>query len=131
MRDELNPDAVERRFFTALMDANVEALDRVLADDFILIDVMSGSEILKSVLLNLIGSGQLKFDAIDCLESRMRSYQGAAVINGRTLMSGAFGGETFRASSRYTHVYIEQQGQWRMVSAQGTQVISPPPQHSN
>jgi hypothetical protein len=128
MGDELNPDAVERRFFTALIDANVEALDRILADDFILIDVMSGSEILKSVLLNLIRSGQLKFETIERLESRVRPYQGAAVINGRTLMSGAFSGESFRTSSRYTHVYIEQQGQWRMVSAQGTQIASPPSQ---
>ena len=128
MEDELNPDAVEHRFFMALIDANVEALDRILADDFILIDVMSGSEILKSVLLNLIRSGQLKFEAIERLEARVRPYQGAAVINGRTLMSGAFGGESFRTSSRYTHVYIEQQGQWRMVSAQGTQIASPPSQ---
>ncbi len=45
MKDELDPLAAERQFFAALVDANVETLDRVLVDDFILIDVMSGSEI--------------------------------------------------------------------------------------
>jgi len=28
----------------------------------------------------------------------------------------------FVASSRYTHVYIQQEGRWRMVSAQGTRI---------
>jgi hypothetical protein len=122
MRDELNPDAAERKFFAALLDANVEALGQVLAADFILIDVMSGSEIPKNVLLDLIGSGELKFKTIERIESLVRSYQAAAVINGRTLMSGSFGDESFSASSRYTHVYIEEHGQWRMVSAQGTPI---------
>jgi hypothetical protein len=95
MRDELNPDAAERKFFAALLDANVEALGQVLAADFILIDVMSGSEIPKNVLLDLIGSGELKFKTIERIESRVRSYQAAAIINGRTLMSGSFGAESF------------------------------------
>jgi len=33
------------------------------------------------------------------------------------------------ASSRYTHVYATQEGQWRLVTAQGTQ-ISPAPEQS-
>jgi len=122
MRDELKPDAVERKFFAALLDANVEALDQILTDDFILIDVMSGSEVPKSVLLDLIGSKQLKFKSIELIDSRIRSYRAAAVITGSTLISGTFGEEAFNINSRYTHVYIEQKGQWRMVSAQGTQI---------
>jgi len=122
MRDELNPDAVERKFFAALLDANVEALDQILTDDFILIDVMSGSEVPKSILLDLIGSKQLKFKRIELIDSRIRSYRAAAVITGSTLMSGTFGEGSFNISSRYTHVYIEQEGQWRMASAQGTQI---------
>jgi ketosteroid isomerase-like protein len=126
MKHEKSPDTVERRFFAGLLDADVEALDQVMADNFILIDVMSGSEVPKSVLLELIGSGQLKFEAIERVESRVRLYGAAAVIHGRTQMSGRFAGEPFSVSSRYTHVYIDQQGQWRMVAAQGTQIASPP-----
>jgi ketosteroid isomerase-like protein len=126
MKHEQSPAVAERRFFAGLLDANVAALDQVLADDFILIDVMSGSEVPKSVLLDLIGSGQLKFAAIELVESRVRLYGEAAVINGRTQMSGRFAGEPFSASSRYTHVYIKQQGDWRLVAAQGTQIATQP-----
>ena len=37
-------------------------------------------------------------------------------------MNGKFQGSPFEADSRYTHVYIEQQARWRLVSAQGTQI---------
>jgi len=39
-------------------------LNRLLVDNFILVDVLSGSEIEKAVLLALVGSSQLTFDEI-------------------------------------------------------------------
>ena len=128
MRDDSTPDGVDHQFFVALLDADVAALDRALADDFVLVDVMSGSEIPKSVLLQAIESGQLRFDAIEPADSHVRLYQTTAVIVGRTQMSGTFGDEAFSASSRYTHVFVEQHGRWRMVAAQGTQIASAPAQ---
>jgi hypothetical protein len=122
MIEELGPLTAERQFFTALVEANVEDLDRVLADDFILIEVMGGSEITKPLLVAAIGSGQLKFEAIEPADSRVRIYQSAAVITGRTHMRGRFWERPFTVSSRYTHVFVEQEGRWRMVSAQGTQI---------
>ena len=127
MKDDPTPDAVEQDFFAALIGSNVEALDRVLADDFVLIDVMTGSEITKSMLLEVIGGGQLKFETIDRVEFRVRVYETAAVVNGRTEMKGSFAGAPFSTSSRYTHVYIEQRGYWRMVAAQGTPIASSKP----
>jgi hypothetical protein len=37
-------------------------------------------------------------------------------------MSGHYSGQTFRASSRYTRVFVNDSGEWRMVAAQGTQI---------
>jgi len=74
----LEPLATERQFFSAPLEAKLESLDQVLADDFLLIDV-SGSEISKPALLGAIGSGQLKFEAIEVVESRVRLYSGTAV----------------------------------------------------
>ena len=122
--NKLTPDAVEQEFFTALIEANVAKLNKLLADDFILIDVMSGSEVSKTALLETISGGQLAFRNIDRIEFRVRIYTTTAVITGRTEMSGMFVDQAFRASSRYTHVFVEQDGQWRLVSAQGTQTTT-------
>ena len=58
------------------------------------------------------------------MESQVRLYGITAVITGRTQMSGRFGETHFTAISRYTHVFVKEQSQWRLVSAQGTQIAN-------
>jgi ketosteroid isomerase-like protein len=118
----MNPLALDQDFFTALVDADTAASARILSDDFILIDVNSGSEIAKPDLLTALGLGQVKFESIEPDEQRVRRYQTTIVITGRTKMKGRLGDAPFAASSRYTHVYVEQHGEWRLVAAQGTQI---------
>jgi len=124
MEEAMDPLAAEREFFTALVEAGLEALDRVLADDFVLIDVMRGAEVTKASLLAVLGSAQIRFDVIEPAEQRVRLYPATAVVTGRTRMSGRFEGAPFAALSRYTHVYVEQRGRWRLVAAQGTPIPS-------
>ena len=87
----MHPLAADKRFFDALIAGDAQALDHILADDFILIDVMSGSEITKPAFLTAIGSGQVKFEAIEPAENRVRLYQTTAIITGRTQMNGRLG----------------------------------------
>jgi hypothetical protein len=122
VEEEDDPSAADGRFFAALVRGNVEKLNPMLADDFILIDVLSGSEIGKLALLTAIKSGELVFDAIELLDSLVRRYQTTAVITGSTRMSARFGPTPFTVDSRYTHVYVQHQGRWCLVSAQGTQI---------
>jgi len=123
----VNQDAVldaDRQFFDALLHADTKTLDRILADDFIIIDVMRGAETTKPALLGAIGSGQVRFEAIEPSGCRARVYRQAAVVTGRTLMRIRFDDTPFVISSQYTHVYIEMEGQWRLVTAQGTEIRS-------
>jgi ketosteroid isomerase-like protein len=118
--------AADDRFFAALLRADSDALDRLLADDFLLIDVNSGSEVPKALFVPAVGSGQLTFEAIeaDGPTRRVRCYGQAAVVTGRTRMRGRYVGEVWTAHSRYTHVFVEEQGSWRMASAQGTPIAA-------
>jgi hypothetical protein len=120
--NELDPLVTDRQFFNALVDGSVEDLDQILADDFVLIEVMGGSEVAKSSLLGAIKEGQLKFETIEPADMRVRLYRTTAVITGRTQMRGRLGETPFATKSRYTHVYVAQEGRWRLVAAQGTQI---------
>ena len=120
----MNPIDADKRFFNALIAGDVQALNRILADDFILIDVMSGSEITKPAFLAAIGSGQVKFKAIEPADNRVRLYQTTAIITGRTQMNGRLGDAPFTSNSRYTHVFVSQQNEWRLATAQGTPIAS-------
>jgi hypothetical protein len=123
MEPKLDPLAAERSFFAALISANLDSLDFLLTDDFLLIDVLSGSEITKPMLLAALGSSQVKFDTIEPVESRVRVYATTtAVVTGRTELRGRVGEAAFTASSRYTHVFVMQGGGWVLASAQGTQI---------
>lgn len=121
---EPNVLKVERKFFDALIEGNSADLDRLLSDDFLLIDVLTGAEINKSTLLVAVSSDQLKFENINPLDSHIRFYNGIAVVTGTTKMKGLFADSPFALFSRYTHVYSKQQDQWHLVVAQGTQITS-------
>ena len=108
IKDQSDPLGADRLFFTSLLQTRMEVLNQLLSDDFVLIDVMSGSEVTKSIFLSVIQSGQLQFEAIEAINSRLRLYGTTAVINGQTQMSGQFGEMPFTVKSRYTHVYVDQ-----------------------
>jgi ketosteroid isomerase-like protein len=126
MNAKPDPVAADHDFFAALVAANVASLDRILADDFMLIDVMSGSQVPRATLIDLVGSKSLVFEAIEPIETLVRVYETSAVVTGRTQMRGRFGEQPFSAASRYTHVFVWQFDRWRLVAAQGTQIVPPP-----
>lgn len=117
---------MEDRFFTALLGRNGPALRGVLSNDFLLIDVMTGSEVPADALIELVGRGQLIFESVERLNSRTRMYGATAVVTGETRMRGRFGDQAFEAHSRYTHVYSHGPDGWRLVTAQGTPIVAPP-----
>jgi Domain of unknown function (DUF4440) len=120
--NQANPNEVERQFFSSLIQSDHLALEPILTDDFILIDVLRGAEIDKTTLLEVMRSGQLKFETIKPSGVRLRLYRATAIVTGRTNMYGRFGDVPFTAHSRYTHVYIPQEANWRLASAQGTPI---------
>ena len=123
METKLDPLVTERAFFSALLSGNIDSLDSILADDFLIVDVLAGREINKAMLLAAVGSSQVKFEAIDPVESRVRVYScDTAVVVGRTEMRFRAGESSFSFSSRYTHVFVMQDGSWQLASAQGTQI---------
>jgi hypothetical protein len=116
--------AAEDGFFQALLQADPVSLTGVLTPDFLLIDVMTGSEIPGPVLVDLVGSRQLRFDSVNRIDARVRLYNATAVVTGQTRMQGRYGEQRFEAHSRYTHVYVQGPAGWQLASAQGTPISS-------
>ena len=116
---------VEQAFFDALLASDMKALDGLLADDFTIIDVMTGSEIIRPVFVEAVTSGIVEFRSIDRKEASVRFYGSVAIVTGRTEMGGLFQGQPFGAASRYTHVFFKDNGRWKMAAAQGTPISNP------
>jgi ketosteroid isomerase-like protein len=118
----MSVEEADRGFFSALTRADASALSALLVDDFLLVDVVRGSEVSRADLIAAVGSGHLRFDAIEVVSSRVRRYGAAAVVTGETKMSGHVGRTAWAAHSRYTHVFVERGGHWQLTSAQGTAI---------
>jgi ketosteroid isomerase-like protein len=114
----------DRLFFNALLAADTSALDALLADDFLLIDVLRGAEITKNDLIGAVAMNLVRFEKIEAHDPRVREYGDTAIVTGWTEMRMEFGGQSADVRSRYTHVFVRQEGGWRFVSAQGTPIAS-------
>jgi hypothetical protein len=116
--------AIEQEFDHALSDANINALDKILAPDWTLLDI-TGGVIAKEPFLEALKSGDLKFISIVPDEIQVRTYNESAVVTGRTEMNLLYLRQELTVQSRFTHVYQQSEGVWRMVAAQGTPIQQP------
>jgi ketosteroid isomerase-like protein len=112
----------EDRFFGALLGFDKTELDAVLSPDFLVIDVMTGSEIPREILVDAVGARLLVFESIERSDGRVRQYGATAIVTGETRMRGRYGEQSFAAHSRYTHVYVKGAAGWQLVAAQGTPI---------
>jgi ribosomal protein S18 acetylase RimI-like enzyme len=110
-----------------LLAADHELLGTILADDFLIIDVLSGQVAGREELLGAISSGQLRFAEVTrhVEERSVRLRASAAVVAGRTRMALCYQGDEVIVHSRYSHVYARESGRWRLMSAQGTATRAP------
>jgi ketosteroid isomerase-like protein len=119
--------AAERAFFAALLAGEAAVLDGLLADDFVIVDVMAGQAVSRQDFLGAIASGdsaqRLEFVEVvrNEAETLVRHRPGVAVVLGRTRMTMRFQGQELTVPSRYTHVWSSEDGdRWRLFAAQGT-----------
>ncbi len=117
----------DRAFFGALLGPDTDALESMLADDFLIVDVSSGGLHSRDALLAAIRDGQVSFVAIEQHdgETVVRRHGDSGLVIGRTsMMLADHEGNRSRVESRYTHVFELIGRRWRLVSAQGTPVIA-------
>jgi len=99
----------------AQIGADAVALDRIYAEDFIGVGP-SGAVRTKPQVISDFTSGALKFQSIITDEVQVRVYENTAVEIGLSTMIGQDKGKTVPRDTRFTRVWIKQQGHWRLVA---------------
>jgi ketosteroid isomerase-like protein len=115
-------------FFAALLDDDMPTLEALLADDFLIVDVMSGTVHPRAAFLEAISTRAVAFREIETFPyERTIRLVGAdtGIVVGRTAMSFTGpDGTRLTVASRYTHVFRARGQTWQLVSAQGTPIVS-------
>jgi len=99
----------------AQIGADAVALDRIYADDFIGVGP-SGTVRTKEQVISDFTSGDLKFQSITTDEVQVRVYENTAVETGLSTMVGQEKGKAVPRDTRFTRVWVKQQGRWRLVA---------------
>ena len=99
----------------AQIDADAAALARLYADDFIGVGP-SGTVRTKPQVIADFTSGALKFQSITTDDVQVRVYGNAAVETGKSTMHGQDKGRPVPQETRFTRVWVKQQGHWRLVA---------------
>ena len=106
---------VDNERIQAQIHADATALDRIYAADFIGVGP-SGRVRTKPQVISDFTSGDLKFQSITTDDVQVRVYGNTAVETGRSTMIGQDKGKTVPRDTRFTRVWVKQQGQWRFVA---------------
>jgi uncharacterized protein (TIGR02246 family) len=99
----------------AQIHADATALDRIYAADFIGVGP-SGRVRTKPQVISDFTSGDLKFQSITTDEVQVRVYENTAVETGLSTMIGQDKGKAVPRDTRFTRVWVMQQGRWRLVA---------------
>ncbi|HTG79960.1 MAG TPA: nuclear transport factor 2 family protein [Sphingomicrobium sp.] len=108
--------AVERAWDTAVVERDVAALNRILADDFVLVWI-NGQVSGKREMLQAVADRKAEIDPFETEEVMVRIYGDTAVVNGRFTQTARLGERSETNQFRYTDVYHRTRKGWQAVSA--------------
>jgi ketosteroid isomerase-like protein len=111
--------ATEKAWVQAHLDLDLEALDRIMADEYLAVGA-SGELIDKQETLASYGSGQRHWEVAEGHDYLVRVYSETGVVIGRWRGVGMNRGTPFDYSARFISVYVRRDGRWQMVTAQST-----------
>src|SRR3954471_9526554 len=106
---------VDNERIQAQVGADAIALDRIYADDFIGVGP-SGTVRTKPQVISDFTSGDLKFKSITTDQVQVRVYENTAVETGLSTMVGQDKGKAVPRDTRFTRVWVKQEGRWRLVA---------------
>ena len=112
---------LEDEFGHAMIKNDPEAIGRLLADDWIIIDP-DGGIIDRARFLAVIRSGTLSHEVMDSRDVRVRIYGNSAAVTALTTTTGKFSGQEFKTEERATDLWVKKNGQWMCVLSQLTRI---------
>ena len=111
---------LDHEWGAALARNDLEALDRIMPDVFTYTDTF-GEVLNKSEFLKVIKRGELTFEILKREDAKLSVHWNTALATGSDTVRSIYKGHDVSGQYRFTNVYVEQGGRWKIVSSQVTQ----------
>jgi uncharacterized protein (TIGR02246 family) len=115
---------LERAWVAAIQTGDAAALERLLADDFV---GTSPSSLTypKSIAIDDLASGRYQVTSMTLDEVTANVYGDTAVAFTRQTEISKYGGENTSGHYHYTNVWLQRDGEWRVVASHGSRDDQP------
>ena len=117
-------EGLELDWREAQLTNNISAVERLLADDYLGISA-NGTLETKADELTRRRNGALHITQLDLSDIKVRIYGDTAVVTSKADVVGRNGDRDISGRYRYTRVYSNRDGQWRIVSFEASRVSGP------
>ena len=123
-------EQLEQEWRTAEMSGNVDAMSKLLSDDFVGIN-MSGQVVTKMQLLERMSRQRTVLTRLDLDDVHVKLLGQTAIVTSRAEVEGTNEGAPVHGNYRYTRVYTRTaSGAWQITNFEATRVGPPPPPQS-
>lgn len=117
--DQKTVAALDTQYQAAVKANDASTMDRILADDFILVEGDGASQT-KADLLKEARSGRIVYEHQDGSEQTVRLWGDTAVVTARLWGKGTDGGKPFDWTLWYSDTYVRGPNGWRYVFGQAS-----------
>ncbi len=122
--DEKAVAALDTQYQAAVAKNDAATMDRILADDFILV-TGKGKVFTKADLLNEARGGKTVYERQDDSEQKVRVYGDTAVVTALLYMKGVSEGKAFERKLWFSDTYVRTSSGWRYVFGQASIPLPP------
>ena len=120
---EVDIQLAEEALKQAMLTSDVEALDRLLADDLIFTNHL-GHLMNKQDDLEAHRSGAVAIESVELSDQNIRRMGDAAIVTVAAHIAGQFAGSSFAETLRFTRVWqVVAPGQWQVIVAHSSRVV--------
>ena len=111
---------LEEDWNNAFIKGDAATLEKILADDYFMIDPQGGTSN-KSKTLEDVKSGQFKPESIKYDDLKVRVYGNTGIVTGGVIVKNAGGGLDSISAYRFSDVFVLRGGRWQAVNSQLTE----------
>jgi ketosteroid isomerase-like protein len=110
---------IEREMLNAALKGDASASERYLASTYVFTGPDGSLENKEQAIADL-KSGDLKLKSASLDSAKVQLYGGTAVVTYSSHDKGTYKGKDISGTTRWTDVFVNQNGSWQLVASHGT-----------